>query len=291
MFRTVLALTVSVAFLLSGQLAAAQGNSGNGGPPDHAGNSNGKGKALGKGKNIGVGNSSDGISGRIVTAKDIFYTGDPLSISLKFTHGADLITSGEAEAWVVIFSPTPEASATDDGEDDTDTASDDSDNSSDSDDSSSDDTDSGSTDDTDSSDGTDDTDSSDTTGDVPGSDDVLTDAIVLAVSDTAGEEESKLFDIAAVDVSALPAGTYQIGLVLTNPGGDPLNINDWYRGLLGLEHLIGLTVADEALAADANGDGEVDNDSDGDGFSDDADDSDENSDDDDDSGSGSDSST
>lgn len=283
--KTSLALAVSLFFLVAGQLAAAQGNSGNAGPPDHAGNSNGNGKALGKGKNIGVGNSSDGINGRIITAKDIFYTGDPLSISLKFTQGADLISSGEAEAWVVIFSPTPEASASDDGADDTDTASDDSDTNNDS---GTDSTDSGS----DQGDSTDNSDTTDDSDDVPGSDDVLTDAIVLAVSDVAGEEESTLFDIDAVDVSALPAGTYQIGLVLTNPGGDPLNINDWYRGLLGLEHLIGLTVADEALAADSNGDGEVDNDADGDGFSDDTDaDSGDESDDGSDSGSGSDTST
>jgi len=213
-------------------------------------------KGHGKNKNVGVGNASDGISARIVTAKDIFYTGDPMAISLRFNRGADLVSSGEVDAYIVIFSPI--ADSTDDSTDTTtDTGTDTS-------------TDTG----TDSTSGT--TDASDTTAtDTAAAVGALTDAIVLPVSNEASSDEHKLFEVEAVDVSALPAGTYQLGLILTNPGGDPLVINDWFKGLLGLVDIVGLTVSDEALPFDEDGDGEVDDDADGDGFSDDTDDSDD----------------
>lgn len=107
------------------------------------------------------------------------------------------------------------------------------------------------------------------------SDSALTDAIVLPVNGEASEETRKLFELEAVDVSTLPAGTYQIGLILTDPEGDPLSINDWYNGLLGLVDIVGLTITDEAVAFDEDGDGEVDDDTDGDGFSDNDDDADD----------------
>jgi hypothetical protein len=102
----------------------------------------------------------------------------------------------------------------------------------------------------------------------------LSDAVVLPVSDQANSEEQKLFEMESVDVSTLPAGTYQLGLILTNPGGDPLNINDWFKGLLGLIDIVGLTISDEALSIDSDGDGEVDDDRTGNGFSDDVEDDD-----------------
>ena len=104
--------------------------------------------------------------------------------------------------------------------------------------------------------------------------DPLTDAIVLPVSSDASSENHKLFAMDAVNVESLPAGTYQLGLILTNPDGDPLNINDWHNGLLGLINIVGLTITDEAVDFDQDGDGQVDDDDDGDGFSD-SDDSDE----------------
>jgi len=212
-------LLVTLAALVLSQTASAQGNS--------------AGKGNGKNKNVGVGNASDGIHASIITGKDIFYTGDPLSISLKFTRGADLVTGGEVDAYIVVLAPA--AAAGDDGDTDTDT----------------------------------DTDTDDSTAaDTAAALDALADAVVLPVSDQASTDAKKLFDLEAVDVSALPAGTYQLGLILTNPGGDPLLINDWFKGLLGLIDIVGLTVSDEALEADEDGDGEIDDDDDDDGFSD-----------------------
>ncbi len=98
--------------------------------------------------------------------------------------------------------------------------------------------------------------------------DSLTDAIVLPVSAEASTDNYKLFAMDTVNVESLPAGTYQLGLILTNPDGDPLNINDWHNGLLGLINIVGLTITDEAVDFDQDGDGQVDDDDDGDGFSD-----------------------
>lgn len=196
------------------------------------GNSQGKGQ--GQNKNIGVGNASDGISGRIITNKGIVYTGDPLEISIQFPRGSDLVNDGSVDAYIVIMAPT----VTDEVDDDA--SSDDSDASDD-----------------------------DTSA---GTSAALSDPVVLSVSDIASVDTTKLFELEQVDLSELAGGTYQLGLVLTNPGGDPLVIGDWYTGLLGLIDVVGLTVADEAVDFDLDGDGEVDDDADGDGLSDDDDD-------------------
>ncbi len=204
---------VSILILIGSQLVMAEGNG------------NGSGKGHGRNKNIGVGNASDGIKGRIITEKGIYYSGDPLEISLRFQRGSDLIAAGDVDAYVVIFAPDTEetdGAGSDQGPD------------------------------SDSDSGTDATPDSDSPA--------LTDAIVLPVNNEANEEVTKLFELGAVDVGTLAAGTYQLGLILTNPGGDPLNINDWYNGLLGLEHVVGLTITDEAVDFDSDGDGHVDDD-------------------------------
>ena len=214
-----LTVLLSLVVLIMSQAALAQGNS--------------SGKGNGKNKNVGVGNASDGISASIVTDKDIFYTGDPLSISIRFNRGAELVSGGEVDAYLIVFAPSVDDSTAEDSED-IDTETDDS-----------------------------------TAVDTEASLDALSDAIILPVSDQASSDEQKLFELEAVDVSTLPAGTYQLGLILTNPGGDPLVINDWFKGLLGLIDIVGLTVSDEALSFDEDGDGQVDDDDDDDGFSDD----------------------
>ena len=90
--------------------------------------------------------------------------------------------------------------------------------------------------------------------------------LALPISDLASPQHRKVFSVDAVDVAALPEGVYQLGLVLTVPGGDPLQIADWYNGLLGLINIQGVTVSAEPLDVDEDGDGEIDGDQDGDGF-------------------------
>lgn len=181
-----LAVTASVVMLSAATFAAADD------------------KGRGNGKNAGAGNASDGIQGRIVTEKHVIYTGDPLNISLRFARGAQLVTSGEVDASIIIF--TPEQAA---------------------------------------------------------------EPIVVPVSSEASATARKLFQIEAVDVSALPAGQYQIGLVLTVPDGDPLQLSDWHNGLLGMIDVVGIRISDKAIDDDLNGDGKLDDDADDDGFSDD----------------------
>ncbi|MEK7259108.1 MAG: hypothetical protein AAB211_04850, partial [Pseudomonadota bacterium] len=137
-------------------------------------------KGRGNGINAGAGNASDGIQGRIVTEKHVIYTGDPLNISLRFARGAQLVTSGEVDASVIIFTPEQEA-----------------------------------------------------------------EPIVVPVSSEASTTARKLFQIESVDVSALPAGQYQIGLVLTVPDGDPLQLSDWHNGLLGMIDVVGIRITDK----------------------------------------------
>ena len=185
--RTAALVTTFMAIFMLGFMAdaaMAQGKS------DHA---------RGKNKNIGHNNASDGIMGRIKTNRSIVYIGDPLEISVRFPRGAQLITSGEVDAWLLIFSP-------------------------------------------------------------------IAKTIKVPVSSVASERHRKLFEIGEVDISELPEGVYQLGLVITVPGGDPLNIEDWYNGMLGLITVRGVTVSGMPLELDLDHDGELDDDLDGDGF-------------------------
>lgn len=177
---------------LSPEMASAQGNSGN--TPGAA--------APGKNKNLGHNNASDGVMAIIQANRHIFYSGDPLEIGVRFPRGADLVTSGEVDAHLLIFKPDAETT-------------------------------------------------------------------VLPISDEASENQRNLFEIGAVDVETLPEGVYQLGVVITVPDGDPLNMDDWFNGLLGLLTVQGLTVSEDSLEVDMDGDGFVDDDADGDGFEDD----------------------
>lgn len=176
------------------QTAYAQGNSGNA-PGKSA-------MAPGKNKNLGHGNASDGIKAIIQANRQIFYSGDLLEIGVRFPRGAQLIQSGEVDAWLVIFDP---------------------------------------------------------------------DAAITAVpiSSEASANTKNLFRIDEVDVEFLPEGVYQMGVVLTVPDGDPLDLADWYNGLLGLQAVRGITVSESLLEIDEDGDGMVDDDTSGDGFVDD----------------------
>ena len=226
-YHLVLTVLITAILAVSSQLTLAQGNSN--GNANAKANSNGNGH--GKNKNIGVGNASNGIMGRIVTEKGIYYSGQSVEIGIRFPRGSELITEGSVDAFVVIFSPVI-------GNGDTDA-----------------DVDSGSDS------------GSDSAATTDPSVDALSDAVVLPVSNVASVDTVKLFEVEAVDVSTLAAGTYQLGLILTDPGGDPLSINDWYTGLLGLIDIRGITITDEAVDFDEDGDGHVDDNPDGNGFS------------------------
>lgn len=100
---------------------------------------------------------------------------------------------------------------------------------------------------------------------------------VLPLSDEASDGSGKLFELAENEIEALPAGVYQLGVVLTVPDGDPFIVEDWYNGLLGLLSVRGVTVADGPIDEDADGDGALDDDADDDGIADDDDEEDDSS--------------
>ena len=81
--------------------------------------------------------------------------------------------------------------------------------------------------------------------------------IPVSVSNVASAHHRKLFTVDSVDIGELPEGVYQLGLVITVPGGDPLDLNDWYNGLKGLITVRGLTVSGMPLELDVDGDGEL----------------------------------
>jgi hypothetical protein len=107
--------------------------------------------------------------------------------------------------------------------------------------------------------------------------------VAVPISAEASTQTTNMFRIEEVDVDFLPEGVYQLGVVVTVPDGDPMNMSDWYNGMLGLLTVRGLTVSAEALEIDDDGDGFVDTDTTGDGFVDDDDDEDDDDDDTDDS--------
>ena len=78
-----------------------------------------------------------------------------------------------------------------------------------------------------------------------------------------------------VDTSTLLAGDYQLALILTNPGGNPSLVSDWYNGYAGLLAVSRIRISEGNYTddEDTDGDGEFDGDTDGDGFDDSADDS------------------
>ncbi len=84
-------LMAITALLMLSAGAAAQGNSQN---------------APGQNKNIGHNNASDGVMARIQANRHIFYQGDPLEINVRFPRGSQLITSGEVDAYLIIFEPS-----------------------------------------------------------------------------------------------------------------------------------------------------------------------------------------
>ncbi len=219
--------------------STSPGKSGSAGKNSVLGDTTPPGKAKGQSNNNGQGNASDGLMARIVTNRDIVYTGEALEIGIHFARGAELVSDGLADVFLVIFSP-PAASA--EGEEPTGP------------------TpavvvplnqeiEEGSRDSGEESESTGSEQSALTPGEV----------VEEGDGETAnGKNSRKLFEVPVVDTSEIPAGTYQLGLILTVPGGDPLNLDDWFNGLLGLVHIRGLTITSEALPGDADGDGMMD---------------------------------
>lgn len=93
-----------------------------------------------------------------------------------------------------------------------------------------------------------------------------TDVYSFPVDNNIGPNDRKFFSIDIENAETLPLGQYQLGVVVTIPGGDPLNIKDWYNGFRGLLDTEGIFISDKPLPEDSDADGELDADTDADGF-------------------------
>ncbi len=105
--------------------------------------------------------------------------------------------------------------------------------------------------------------------------------ISVPVDSDIGAGSRKFFEIENIDISQLPEGQYQIGLVLTIPGGDPALLDDWYSGFRALLDTEAVYVTADALDGDDDEDGEWDDDLDDDGIEGEEEDEDDDDDDDD----------
>ncbi len=83
------------------------------------------------------------------------------------------------------------------------------------------------------------------------------------------KREHPLFRLPCSTLASIPAGPYQLALVMTIPGGDPENINDWFHGFQGLVATSRIKISEGEDESDKDGDGEVDGDLNHDGEIDD----------------------
>jgi hypothetical protein len=88
----------------------------------------------------------------------------------------------------------------------------------------------------------------------------------VPIEDDIGAESKKFFQIDDIDTATLPEGQYQLGLVLTIPGGDPTLVADWYSGFRALLDTEAVYISEEMLEGDGDEDGEWDEDADDDGI-------------------------
>lgn len=103
--------------------------------------------------------------------------------------------------------------------------------------------------------------------------------ISVPVESDIGAGSRKFFEIENIDITLLPEGQYQLGLVLTIPGGDPALLDDWYSGFRALLDTEAVYVSEDVIDGDDDDDGEWDDDLDGDGIEGEEEDEDEDDDD------------
>lgn len=140
------------------------------------------------------------FKGNLKTRQHIYYAGDSLEVSIKFSRGGNLLADGTAAAHIVVISPESAMFS-------------------------------------------------------------------VPVDSSVGTHERMFFNL-VVTTETLPAGQYQVALIVTDPDGDPANLDDWYNGFRGLLDMEGIYISDEPMPEDRDADGECDFDADGDGFCD-----------------------
>lgn len=161
--------------------------------PGNSANAPGQAKKLSKG--------STNVKGNLKVSQHIYYEGDTIEVSIKFSRGWELLAEGTVDAHVVVITPAAEL-------------------------------------------------------------------LSFPVDPSTGPSDRKFFNIELDSSDTLPAGQYQLALIVTIPDGEPVNLADWYNGFRGLMDMEGLLISGQYLSEDSDMDGECDYDYDGDGFCD-----------------------
>ncbi len=91
-------------------------------------------------------------------------------------------------------------------------------------------------------------------------------AAFTRITDYKTFNSKRLFYIQDISTSVISAGTYQLALIMTVPGGNPQLVSNWYNGIGGLLDNDAITYSQTPVARDTNRDGEWDDDYDRDGF-------------------------
>ncbi len=87
---------------------------------------------------------------------------------------------------------------------------------------------------------------------------------------TQGDKPRQLVELPPESMATLPAGDYQMAMIVTKLGGDPLNLKDWYGGfkaMLGVKR-VKVAATTSGDTEDPNKTGLVSGDKDGDGYAD-----------------------
>ena len=141
---------------------------------------------------------------KVKTSQHVYYTGDPLEISVKFGRGSELLANNTADGFIVIYSVKDATTTT------------------------------------------------------------------VKIPNDIGPNPREFFKLDNVDTKTLAVGQYQLGLIVTKPGGDPLKVADWYLGFRGLLDTHAVYITDVPVPMiDADHDGEVDADARHNGMGDD----------------------
>jgi hypothetical protein len=80
------------------------------------------------------------------------------------------------------------------------------------------------------------------------------------------DQPVNLIELSDLDTSNMAPGDYQLAVILTEPGGDPLLVGDWHEGFHGLLSVERIRFALPPDPEDEDEDGEFDDDQDGDGY-------------------------
>ena len=73
---------------------------------------------------------------------------------------------------------------------------------------------------------------------------------VFRVDPDIGPKERRFVGFEFIAGQEFPAGKYQLGIILTVPGGNPMDLGDWYNGFRGAKSVASFTVDGDSVSED-----------------------------------------